>query len=444
MKIVIAGAGEVGSHLAKLLSNENQDIILIDENAERLSTLDSNYNIMTLVGCPTTFSSLREAKVSSADLFIAVTPYETDNVVACSMAKSLGASTTMARIASYDYMNPDNRDLVRNMGVDRLIYPEYLAALEIITALEHSWVRHWFELHEGQIILVGVRIPGTAQIAGMYLKDFAHTNHHFHVSAIKRHHETIIPRGDDIIKDGDILYITTTRDHVHDLLDLTGKVSHRIRRVLIMGGSKIAVRLANMASDNFRFRIIDSDLKRCHELPGKCPNCEIIHGDARDPELLADVGLDETDAFIALTDSSETNILACLTAKEHGVKKTIAEVENIQFISQAEGLNIGTIINKKLLASSSIFQMLLDSDSSTSKCLALTDAEVAELEARPGSKITHGAVKDLRLSRDMTLAGLIRNGQGMLITGNTVIEPGDHVLVFCLSGAIHKVERLFN
>ena len=444
MKIVIAGAGEVGSHLAKLLSNENQDIILIDENADKLTTLDANYNIMTLVGCPTNFSSLREASVASADLFIAVTPYETDNVVACSMAKNLGASTTVARIPSYDYMDPANREMVRKMGVDRLIYPEYLAAIEIITALQHSWVRHWFELHEGQIILVGVRVPGSAQIAGMQLKDFAHTNHHFHVSAIKRNHETIIPRGDDYIQDGDILYITTTRDHVHDLLDLTGKVSHRIRKVLIMGGSKIAVRLTNMAGDDFRFRIIDSDLKRCHELPGKCPECEIIHGDARDPELLADVGLDDTDAFIALTDSSETNILACLTAKEHGVKKTIAEVENIQFISQAEGLNIGTIINKKLLASSSIFQMLLDSDSSTSKCLALTDAEVAELEARPGSKITKAPVKDLRLTRDMTLAGLIRDRQGMLISGNTVIQPGDHVLVFCLSGAIHKVERLFN
>jgi len=444
MRIVIAGAGEVGSHLAKLLSNENQDIILIDENAEKLAVLDANYNIMTLTGSPTTFTSLREANVSSADLFIAVTPYETDNIVACSMAKSLGASTTMARIASYDYMSPENSDMVRRMGVDRLIYPEYLAALEIITALQHSWVRHWFELHEGQIILVGVRIHDSAHIAGMQLKEFANTNHQFHVSAIKRNHETIIPRGDDFICNGDILYITTTRDHVNDLLELTGKVSHRIRRVLIMGGSKIAVRLANMVGEEFKIRIIDSDLKRCHELPAKCSNCDIIHGDARDPELLTEMGIDDTDAFIALTGSSETNILACLTAKEHGVKKTIAEVENIQFISQAEGLNIGTVINKKLLASSTIFQMLLDSDSSTSKCLALTDAEVAELEARPGSKITKAPVRQLNLSRDMTLAGLIRNGQGMLITGNTTIQPGDHVLVFCLSGSIHKVERLFN
>lgn len=444
MKIVIAGAGEVGSHLAKLLSNENQDIILIDENTDKLATLDANLNIMTIVGSPTKFNALREARVDSADLFIAVTPYETDNVVACAMAKRLGASTTVARIASYEYMESTNREIVRQMGVDRLIYPEYLAALEIITALKHSWVRHWFELHEGQIILVGVRVHGAAPITGMHLKDFAYTNHNFHVSAIKRNNETIIPRGDDYILDGDILYITTTRDHVNDLLELTGKVSHKVRKVLIMGGGKIAVRLANMAGDEFRFRIVDSDLRRCHQLPDKCPECEIIHGDARDPELLSDVGLEETDAFIALTDSSETNILACLTAKEHGVKKTIAEVENIQFISQAEGLNIGTVINKKLLASSSIFQMLLDSDSSTAKCLALTDAEVAELEARPDSKITKAPVKDLKLSRDMTLAGLIRDNHGMLISGNTIIQPGDHVLVFCLSGAIHKVERLFN
>lgn len=444
MKIVIAGAGEVGSHLAKLLSNENQDIILIDEDATRLAQLDANYNIMTLVGSPTTFAALREGGVSSADLFIAVTPYETDNVVACSMAKRLGAKTTVARISSYEYMNPDNRHMVLDMGVDRLIYPEYLAALEIITSLDHSWVRHWFELHEGQIILVGIRIHDGAPITGMHLKDFSNTGHHFHVSAIKRNYETIIPRGDDYIRQGDIIYVTTTREHVEDLLSFSGKVSNHIRRVLIMGGSKIAIRLTNMASDKFKFRIIDNNLQRCQQLPGKCPDCEIIHGDARDPETLSEAGIDETDAFIALTDSSETNILACLTAKEHGVKKTIAEVENIQFISQAESLNIGTIINKKLLASSSIFQMLLDSDTSTSKCLALADAEVAELEAKPGSKITKAPVFKLNLSRDMTLAGLIRNGQGMLISGNTVIEPGDHVLVFCLSGAIHKVERLFN
>lgn len=444
MKIVIAGAGEVGSHLAKLLSSEEQDIMVVDTDAERLAKLDANYNLMTVVGNPTSFAALREARAADCDLFIAVTPYESNNIVACSIAKNLGAVTTVARIDSYDFMNPDNAAHVRHMGVDRVIYPEYLAAEEIITALRRTWVRNWFELHNGRIILAGVKLRAQAPIVGMKLKDFAFTNRNFHVSAIKRNHETIIPRGDDRMEVGDILYFTTTRDHIDELIELTGKTQHRIRRVIIMGGSNIAIRLVNLGADEFKFKIIEADEARCRKLPQKCPDCEIIHGDARDTDLLADVGIADTDAFVALTDSSETNILSCLTAKEFGVKKTVADVETIQFISQAENLNIGKVVNKKLLASSTIFQLLLDSDSSTAKCLALADAEVAELEAREGSRITRSAVKDLKLPRELTLAGLIRGDEGMLITGNTVIQPGDHVLVFCLQGALHKVERLFN
>ncbi|MDE6152980.1 MAG: NAD-binding protein, partial [Muribaculaceae bacterium] len=206
----------------------------------------------------------------------------------------------------------------------------------------------------------------------------------------------------------------------------------------------IAVRLAQMASSEWKIKIIENDAERCRRLPELCPGCEIIHADGRDTDVLVDEGITETDAFIALTDSSETNILACLTAKEYGVSKTIAEVENIQLIYQAEGLNIGTIINKKLLASSKIFQILLDTDAESSKFLSLADAEVAELEVKEGSRITRHAVKDLDISRDVTLGGLVRNGRGMLVSGNTVFQPGDKVVVFCLSGHIHKIEKLFN
>lgn len=444
MKIVIAGAGEVGSHLAKLLSTEDQDITLIDRDSDKLSVLDANYNLLTVAGNPTSFATLREANVGTCDLFIAVTPYETDNTVACAMAKSFGAKRTVARIDSYEYMDPRNSDFVKRIGIDRVIYPEYLAAAEIITALRHSWARNWFELYDGEIILVGVRLRSKARFCGMQLKDLATLSHHFHISAIRRNHETIIPGGFDTMQEDDILYITTKREYIDELLELTGKVNQKIRRVLVMGGSKIAVRLANMMDDKFRLTIIDNDLERCRKLPQLCPDCDIIYGDGRDIDTLADAGIDEMDAFISLTASSETNILTCLTAKELGIKKTVAEVENIQFISQAEGLNIGTIINKKLLSSSTIFQMMIDSDSSNARCLALADAEVAELEVKVGSKLTKAPVKDLRLPRDITLGGLIRDGRGMLISGMTRIQPGDHVLTFCLAGAIRKVERLFS
>jgi trk system potassium uptake protein TrkA len=444
MRIVIAGAGEVGSHLAKLLSREEQDITLLDEEPSRLASLDANYNLMTLRGNPISFECQKRAGVEKCDLFIAVTPDETKNVLACSMAKSIGAKRTVARIDNYEFISPANRDYFIRLGVNALIYPELLAAQEILTALRRSWVRHWFELHDGEVIIIGVKIRDNASIIGMQLKDFAKVEHNFHVAAIKRHHETIIPRGDDSIAHNDILYFATTREHINELLGLCGKVDKKIKKVLIMGGSRIAVRLAAIAGDEYKIKIIDNNIDVCRLLPEKCPNCDIIYGDARDIEILREEGISDTDAFISLSDQSETNILACLTAKELGVHKTIAEVEDIQFISEAEGLNIGTVINKKLLASSKIFQLLLDMDITSSKCLALADAEVAEIEANHNSKITRGPVKNLHLPHGMTIAALIRNGKGTLVNGNTEIQPGDHVVIFCMSGTLHKVEKLFN
>ncbi|MCI9606858.1 MAG: Trk system potassium transporter TrkA [Muribaculaceae bacterium] len=445
MKIVIAGAGEVGSHLAKLLSREEQDIILIDKDADKLAVIDANYNLMTLRGSPMSFKVLKEAGVEQCDLFIAVTPFETNNVIAASVAKSLGARKTVARIDNYEFMEREHAEFFSRMGVNRLIYPEYLAAQEIITSLERTWVRTWFEIHNGELIVVGVKIrDANATLCGMQLKQLAMQQHFFHVAAIRRSHETIIPRGDDRISLNDIVYFTTTRDHIDSIREMCGKRQEEIRKVLIMGGSRIAIRLIALAGSKYRFKIIDIDRAHCEKLCERCEDTRIVHGDARDIETLIEEGIDDMDAFIALTNSSETNILASLSAKEHGVRKTIAEVEDLQFISEAENLNIGTVINKKLLASSKIFQLLLDTDSSSSKFMALADADVAEIEVKPKSKITKAPVKDLNLSRDMTIAGLIRDGKGMLVSGNTHIQPGDRVVVFCLSGAIHKIERIFN
>ena len=446
MKIVIAGAGEVGTHLAKLLSKEGLDIILIDPEESKLQAIDANYNLMTLTGSPISFKVLKDSNVAGCDLFIAVTPFETANLVACSFAKKLGAGKTVARIDNYEFIKPEYRQYFLGMGIDELIYPEKFASEEIITAINHSWVRTWFELYDGELILTGVKLRKNASIVGRQLKDIAMSGHPFHICAIKRRHETIIPRGDDHLEEGDIAYIITQDESIPYVIDICGKtIKKPIKRILIVGGSRIAIQLVNMLDPHYKIKIIESDGDKCLKMLDKVgDNCKVIHGDGRDIELLREEQIEDYDAFIALTDSSETNILACLTAKEFGVSKTIAEVENIQFIAEAENLNIGTVINKKLLASSKIFQILLDFDSSNSKCLALTDAEVAEIVAKEKSKITKAPVKDLSLPHDMTLGGLIRDGKGMLVNGNTQILPGDHVLVFCLSGAIHKIEKYFN
>ena len=443
MKIVIAGAGEVGTHLAKLLSKENQDVIIIDKDESKLAKLEP-YNMLTFVGNPVSFKTMRNAGVMGCDLFIAVTPYETDNVLACEIAKSFGAKKAVARIDNYDFMRKENRPFFTEKGIDDLIYPELLAAKEMAVALERAWVRNWFELCNGQLYVIGVKVREDAKVVGMPLRELFGISNYAHISAIKRNHETIIPRGDDYIRANDIVYIATTQENSVNLLDICGKEDVHIKKVLMMGGSRIAVQLAMIVGDEYKITIIENDYERCEQLADTLPNCNIIHGDGRNFEVLEEEGIEEMDAFIALTDSSETNILGCLAAKEYGVKKTIAEVENIQFINEAEALNIGTIINKKLLASSSIFQILLDADSTNVKCLALADAEVAEIVAKKDSKITRAKVKDLNLSKDLTIAGMLRNGKGYLVQGDTQIQEGDRVVVFCLSGAIHKVEKLFN
>ncbi|MCH5247351.1 MAG: Trk system potassium transporter TrkA [Muribaculaceae bacterium] len=445
MRIVIAGAGDVGLHLAKLLSKEEQDIVLIDKDQRKLENLDANYNLMTLIGSPTSFSAIKESGAAHADLFIAVTPFETSNITACSIARYLGAKSTVARIDNYEFMTPKPLEFFKTIGVNHTIYPEYLAAQEIKESLKHTWVRHWFELHNGQIFLLGVKVGSTAKFIGQQLKEITRQNHFFHVSGIRRRYETIIPRGDDYIRENDILYLTATRDQLEQIRELCGKTAHKVKKVMIMGGSRIAVRLIDLASDDYRFKIIEMDPARCRWLADRVPtNVTIVQGDARDNDVLIDAGIEDTDAYISLTDSSEANILACLTAKEFGVKKTVAEVENIQFVSEAEALNIGTIINKKLLCSARIFQLLLDVDDSTSKCLALPDAEVAQIEVKPGSRILGKQVKDMRLSRDMTLAGLVRDGKGQLVSGTTQFQPGDQVVVFCLEGSLNQIEKLFS
>lgn len=302
MKIVIAGAGEVGTHLAKMLSNENQDIILLDNDQSRLDVIDSNYNLMTWNGSTSSFGSLRDVGISKTDIYIAVTPYETRNLTSCAIAKRLGAKKTVARIDNSEFLDPRNRPVLKDMGADFLIYPEYLAAQEIVTALNHNWARFWGELHNGELLLIGVKLRGENRLVDLQLKDLPVQAHDFHVAAIKRNNETIIPNGNDRLLENDIVYFITTPPYVEEVRELCGK-KKVIKKALIMGGSRIAARFALTAGDRFHLKIIDIDRRRCEELATLLPDCEIVHGDGRDIEVLRENAIYQFDAFLSLTDS---------------------------------------------------------------------------------------------------------------------------------------------
>jgi trk system potassium uptake protein TrkA len=341
---------------------------------------------------------------------------------------------------------PKNKEFFRNLGVHSLIYPEMLAAKEIVSSMRMSWVRQWWEFCGGMLILIGVKLREKAEILNIPLHQLGGPDTPYHVVAIKRGNETIIPRGDDQLMLHDIVYFTTTRKYIPYIRKIVGKENDAdVQSAMIMGGSRIAIRTAQYAPDYMKIKIIENDIERCNRLTELLDDSiMIINGDGRDVDLLQQEGIENTQAFVALTDNSETNILACLAAKRLGITKTVAEVENIDYIGMAESLDIGTVINKKQITASHIYQMMLDADVTNVKCLTLANADVAEFSVKEGSRITKHPVKDLGLPKGTTIGGLVRQGEGQLVTGDTIIQPGDHVVVFCLEMLIKKIEKYFN
>ena len=445
MKIVIVGAGAVGTHLSKLLSREHQDCILIDDDEERLNAL-SEYDVMTYDASPTSIKALKEAGVAHADLFVGVTPEETTNLTACMIAHSLGAKKTVARIDNYEYLSPQNKELFKQMGIDSLIYPEVLAAIDINNGLKLSWVRQRWDVHDGALTLLGIKLRETAEVLNQPLRDLCGPNDPYHVVAIKRGEDTIIPGGLDELRVGDLVYFMNTQDYIPYIRKIVGKEHYAdVKNVIVMGGDKTSVRAALTAPDYMNIKIIEKNAQRCEKLNELLGNSDtmVIHGDGRDLGLLEEEGIRNTQAFVALTGNAETNILACLTAKRLGVRKTVAMVENLDYVKMAEELDIGTIINKMTIAASHIFQMMLEADVDNLRTLMLVDSEVAEFTAAEGSRVTKKQVKDLGLPVGATIGGLVRNGVGMLVSGNSQIETGDSVMVFCHEAKLKQVEKFF-
>lgn len=442
MRIIIAGAGAVGTHLAKLLAKENMDVILMDEDTERLEEL-TFLNLMTLSGCPTSIKALKEADVRHADLFIAVTPVESVNIHACILAANLGAKKTVARIDNYETQREESREFYHKIGIDSIIYPEMLGGQAIATALARPWARTSYELCEGHLLLLGVKIYAGAPIIGQQLMNLGKAHRQFHIAAIKRGERLIIPGGADYIEEQDVVYFTTTPDGTNSVRLICGKKNLDVKRVVIMGGSRLGIQATYFFPADYQVTIIERNRRVAESLTDKVRHAKIILGDGRDPEVLQEADVENADAFVALDENSATNILACLRAKKMGVAKTVAEVENVADIATADTLNISSVINKKLLTASNIYQLLLDADTTSAKCFSLVDAEVADIVAQEGSKITSRPVMELALPTGFTIGGLVRDGQGMTVTGQTQIQAGDHVVVVCMNEKISQVERLF-
>ncbi|UBZ12773.1 Trk system potassium transporter TrkA [Flagellimonas marinaquae] len=448
MRIIIAGAGEVGFHLAKLLSYEAQEITLIDTDKERLSYADTHLDIRVLRGDATSIQVLQDADVDGSDLVIGVTASETTNLTLCVLAKQLGCKRTMARISNTEFM--DNRELIRfeQLGIDELISPERLAATEIQLMLNQSAFNDTYQFEEGLLTMFGVILPKTAPFVGKMVKEAARIfpELNFMPIALQRKGTqfTLIPRGDTVFKEGDQVYFITSDKGVEELYKLSGMQKQDIKNVMILGGSKVGYKTArDLCNKKFNVKLIEKNKEKAFDIADELPHALVINGDGRNVELLEEESLESMDAFIAVTGNSETNIMSCLVAKSKKIKKTIALVENMDYFQLSHSIGVDTLINKKLLAANSIFRYIRKGEVLALTRLNNLNAEILEFEVKASSLVNGEIIRELNFPREASIGGVIRNGEGIIALGDFRIAEGDKVVVCCLPKAIARIEKLF-
>ncbi len=446
MKIVVAGAGAVGAHLAKMLSQENHDIILLDPDEDKLRQVGANLDVMTRTGSATSIPDLLDTNIKKCDLFIAVAKTEEINITASIIAKRLGAKKTIARIDNQEYLYAKYRTHFTEMGVDYMIYPEKIAAREIEGLLHQTGSTDIADFSGGKLTLFAIKLEAGAPIIGRTLNQIMNEeeNPDYRAVAVTREGQTFIPNGGFMFESGDLVYLISSQKEIDSFLASTGKKQYEVRDIMLLGGSRIAAITARDLGAHHHIKLIERDREKSYKLSNMLSNTLVINGDGRDYNLLMEEGLDKMDAFIAVTGDSEINILSCMLAKKLGVKKTIAEVENIDYIALAENMGIDTIINKKLITASRIFRFTTSESVTAVRCLTGTEAEVMEFEVREGAKITQKALNQIGFPKDSIIGGVIRGESSFIANGYTLIKPGDKVVVFALPSAISKVGKYFN
>ena len=446
MRIVIAGAGDMGCHLAKMLSGNGHDITVIDADPKLLGEVTSLADIITVEGDSNTFETLRKAAVKRCDLFIAVSPGENENILSAMLAKQLGAKKSIARIDNKEYLEPNNKEIFIEMGIDYLFYPERDAAREVINLLGHTSTTEYVDFSSGKLSLVVFRLDPTSPLVGRELSGFAAYDKplDYRTVAITRANRTIIPRKGEKFMADDVIYVISRQDAVKELTDLSGQTGVEVNNMMILGGSRIGIRIAEELQDEINIKLVDYDAEKAYKLAGRLEKTLIINEDGRNTEAMLEEGLGNMDAFVAVTGRSETNILAAMLAKRLGVKKVIAEVEHLNYITLAESIGIDTIINKKLITASNIFRFTMSTDVQAIKCLNGSEAEVLEFIVKPNSPATKSRIKDMDLPDDVIIGGIVRGNKAFIAVGNTEIAAYDRVVVFAMPSAIADIGEYFN
>ena len=445
MKIIIAGAGEVGYHLAKQLSSESHDITVIDLDSNSLERVDSVTDVLTVNGSSTSLEVLKKANCEKTDLLVAVTSSESVNVNTAILAKKVGAKKTVARVENAEYVSEQNSHLFKDLGIDHLIYPEELAAFELVKLIQRAAATDIIEFEEGMLSLIGLKLEPNLPIIRKTVREIAESFDEvsFRVVAIHRGIRTIIPSGSDILLPNDQIFVITTHDGIEEIIRLVGKDQSKLNNIMFLGGGKIGRIADRLLENDINLKLIESDKDKTMELADHLKKTLVIQGDGRDIDLLAQEGIIDMNGFVAVTNDAETNIITCLMAKHLGVTKTIALVDNVDYIPLTQTIGLDSLINKKLIAANSILKFIRKANIISIATLQGIDAEVMEYVAQPKSAVTKKRVRDLKFPTNAIIGGFIRNKKAFITIGDTQIEESDKVVVFSLPGTVQKVEKFF-
>jgi len=445
MKVIIAGAGEVGFHLAKLLTMEGHALTVIDKDPDALQQISQHLDLEVLEGSSTSIVTLTNANVQKADLVIGVTSSEDVNITTCIMAKHLGAKRTVARISNVEFLTSKEKLDMAQIGIDELISPASLAAREIKRLCKESALTDFIDFDKGKLSLVGLKVEHDSLVAGKTIEELAHMNSdmNFITVAILRNNETIVPKKDTRFLINDHAYFCANPEGLNRILEIFKKDRVEIKHIMILGGSSVGYHAAKALSKRYRVKLVEPNKERCIKLAELLPDTLIINADGRNVDILEEENLSEMDAFIAVTANSETNIITSLVAKNHGVDKTIALVENIDYIHLSQSIGVDTLINKKLIAANFIFRYIRQGEVLSLTSLHGADVEVLEFEVPPNAKIIGKTLSDLKFPKNAVVGGVVRNSVGRIPDSNFEFEEKDHIVVLSKMQCIHKVESYF-
>jgi trk system potassium uptake protein TrkA len=445
MKIVIAGAGDMGFHLGKLLANEQHDIVLIDSSQDVLDYAATHIDVRTVRGDSSSLSVLNQANAGQADLFLAVTTSEKNNIVSGIIAKKMGAKQTIARIKNEEYLCGEQKDSFRELGIDKLISPVQLASQEVERLVELSEATDHFEFEEGMISVIGVTLDDSSALINRSLTELK--NMHPGLSArpiaILRGNETILPRGRQLLRRNDHIYFIVKRDEKETLIKILGKELQKIKKIMVIGGTELGVSIAKRLERKYNVVIVESDKFTCKGLIDQLDDALVIKGDPSNLEILHEEGLQEMDAFIAVTPNSETNILTSLLAEQEGVFKTIALVDNTDYTHISQNIGIDTLINKKLIAANNIFRYVRKGQIEAITSLHGVNAEIIEFVVHKNNRLTRAKLRDLHFPQSAIIGGVIRGDQSLIPDGDFQLQVNDKVIVFSMPESISRVEEMF-